>query len=95
MIYEPKYIDWLKKAGADLNELPQLLINLIAQFNKTLNNWSEAKENEQKKFYKILVWTDAHISAQIYREFKEKIDAAKKEKLAVLKAKAALLKSNL
>lgn len=95
MIYEPKYIDWLNKAGADLNQLPQALINLIAQFNKTLDDWNEAKESEQKIFYKILVWTDAHIAAQIYREFKEKIDTAKKAKLAVLKAKAALLKSNL
>ncbi len=94
MNYELKYPDWLNKARVDLSELPQELINLIAQFNKTHEQWTEAKEQEQKIFYKVLELTDAHISACIYRLFKDKIELIKKEKLAALKAKAAQLKLN-
>lgn len=95
MTYTPQYTSYLFKSGAEIDELPSELIALIEQFDKTLGEWEEAPEKEQKQYKEILEKVDAFISAKIYKLFSDKINSKQvsaSDKLKALKAQALKLK---
>lgn len=95
MNYSPRYTYYLFKAEADISELPNELANLISQFDKTLEEWLEASEKEQKPYLQALENTDAFISAKIYQLYTEKFtkeNLSIEDKLKALKAKASKFK---
>lgn len=89
MTYELQYPKWLKKSGEPFFLLREGIKQPAYHLNIAYEAWSKANENEQKRFLKPLMQTDAFVSALIYREFKDRIEssAPDQDKLKTLKSK--------
>ncbi len=91
MNYTARYMDYLKKAGLALNELPEDLQQLIRKFDTALEHWNNADESGQRKFHAALLQSDALIAAGIFK-LKKEPDNMDTTKLNEVKAKMLLLR---
>lgn len=92
MTYVPKYREYMAQAKVRLDELPLGLQEIIALFAKANTAWDEA--GQPQAYLKILVQSDACISAEIFSLFLKQPDKVNldKVKMMALKAKALKLK---
>jgi len=92
MSYVPKYREYMYDAKVGLYDLPLDLQELISKFIVAKEAWEQ--NGERKTLLKILVQSDACISAEIFALFHDKAEAVvvDKIKMMALKAKALKLK---
>lgn len=76
--------------------LPNNLQLLIEKFEAANKSFERATENERERFLKILVQSDAVISALLFQLFADKEEeiSTDKSKMLAMKAKALKLKMN-
>lgn len=67
MNYTPRYLNWIENRNdIDLDSLSEYLPPLISCFESALNTCEKATEEEQAKYIKVLILTDAYISALLF-----------------------------
>ena len=93
-LYQEHFLKLLEDAQEELTNLPASLQDLIEKFENAKQALSAADEATQEKWFILLIQTDAVISAQVYKLFKDKFQGSKvdKVKLMAMKAKALQLK---
>lgn len=96
MSYQARYTGYMEKANVGTSDLPVDLQELIEKFERAKEAWEQ--EGQPKALLKILVQSDACISAEIFSLYSK--EAGKKTedlsvdkiKMMALKAKALKLK---
>lgn len=93
-IYQPRYLEWLNRAGVTENDLPMSLQESIFKFLIAKAALENADGETKARFLPMLVGSDAVIAAAIYRLYKPQQDPLQvnKIKLMALKARAIRIK---
>lgn len=97
--YKPHFDELLEKANVDKSSLPEPIAKMINRFRHAHDVTGKAAPDLGKKFFALLIQTDAVISASVYDYVKDKIKPGKikadkidKLKLFAMRAKALQLK---